>query len=350
MAADELLVQVDGRSVRVSSANRVVFPEIGARKGDVARYYQQVGDRLLAAIGDRPTTLERWPRGVLPGMSLGEDGFYQKRIPRGAPAWVDSVDITFPSGRAAREVCPTSAAVAVWAAQFGTITFHPWPVRATDVEHPDEFRLDLDPQPGTDIADAVLVARAARNLLTELGVRCFVKTSGGRGLHLTVRIAPSWDFVQVRHAAIGVARELERRLPDLVTSAWWKEERGRRIFIDYNQMAKDRTMASAYSIRATPTATVSTPIDWGELDGVDPAKFTIATVPARLDSPDPWAELEDRAFDLQPVLALFEADLDRGLGDLPYPPDYPKMPGEPKRVQPSRARDSGSAEEGPKPR
>ncbi len=342
MASDELLLQVAGRSVRVSSAGRVVFPGIGASKGDVARYYAVMGDRLLAAIGDRPTTLERWPRGVLPGMTLGEDGFYQKRLPRGAPDWVDSVAITFPSGRTAREVCPNSPAVAVWAAQFGTITFHPWPVRAADVEHPDEFRLDLDPQPGTDIADAVKVAMAARELLAELGWRCFVKTSGGRGLHLTVRIASNWDFVQVRHAAIGVARELERRLPDLVTSAWWKEERGQRILVDYNQMAKDRTMASAYSIRANPAATVSTPVDWGELDGIDPLAFTMFSVPERLAAADPWAELEDRAFDLTPALDLFQADLDRGLSDLPYPPDYPKMPGEPKRVQPSRARESGS--------
>lgn len=340
MASDELVLQLAGHAVRVSSASRIVFPGLGASKGDVARYYQSVGERLLAAIGDRPTTLERWPRGVLPGMSLGEDGFYQKRIPRGAPDWVDSVAITFPSGRPAREVCPRSPAVAVWAAQFGTITFHPWPVRAADVEHPDEFRLDLDPQPGTDIADAVEVANAARELLAEFGWRCFVKTSGGRGLHLTVRIEARWDFVQVRHAAIGVARELERRLPDQVTSAWWKEERGQRIFIDYNQLAKDRTMASAYSIRANAEATVSTPVQWEELDGIDPRAFTLRSVPDRLAEADPWQELEDQAFDLTPALDLFQADIDSGLGDLPYPPDYPKMPGEPKRVQPSRARTS----------
>ncbi len=328
-----------GRTVRISSASRLVFPEVGLTKGDIASYYAAVAPRMLKILRDRPTTLERWPKGVLPGMSLGEDGFYQKRIPKGAPAWVESVEITFPSGRSAREVCPTEEAVMVWAAQIGTVTFHPWPVTRADVEHPDELRLDFDPQPGTDFSDCVTAALAARTLMQELGWDCFVKTSGGRGVHVFVRIAPDWDFVGVRHAAIGIGRELERRMPELVTTSWWKEERGRRIFVDFNQTAKDRTMASAYSIRARPGALVSTPLSWDELPHVSPDEFTPAEVTARMAAPDPWSGFGRVACDLAPALRLFEADLERGLGDLPYPPEYPKMPGEPKRVQPSKDAD-----------
>ena len=339
VSGDVREVSVAGRSVRISSASRLVFPELGITKGDIAEYYAAVGPRLLNVLRNRPTTLERWPKGVLDGMTLGEDGFYQKRLPKGAPSWVESVAITFPSGRAATEVCPTEEAVAVWAAQIGTITFHPWPVTSADVEHPDELRLDFDPQPGRDFADCVTVALAAKELLSGFGWRCFPKTSGGRGLHLFVRITPDWDFIGVRHAAIAIGRELERQLPDLVTTSWWKEERGRRVFVDYNQTAKDRTMASAYSIRARPGALISTPLDWSELPGVAPADFTIATVTARMGADDPWAQFGSEEFDLTPALDLYAEDLERGLGDLPYPPEYPKMPGEPKRVQPSRDAD-----------
>ena len=340
MAAAALNVEVGGRSVRVSSPERIVFPHVGLTKGDVAQYYATVGERLNAALAERPTTLERWPKGVLPGMTLGEDGFYSKRVPRGAPEWAGSARITFPSGRTADEVCPPpgETAFGVWAAQMGTITFHPWPVRLGDLDRPDQLRLDFDPQPGTDFADAVAVALAARALMAEFGWTAYAKTSGGRGVHVFVSIAQIWDFVQVRHAVIGIARELERRQPDRVTTSWWKEERGARVFVDFNQAARDRTMASAYSIRARPGATVSTPVAWDELPHVDPEDFTVRTVPARLDLPDPWAEIDQAAHDLTPALDLWQADLDAGLTDLPYPPDYPKMPGEPPRVQPSRRR------------
>ena len=241
----------------------------------------------MRALGRRPTTLERWPKGVHPGIVLstresrGGDAFFQKRIPRGAPDYVETARIQFPSGRHADEICPTEVAVVGWAAQMGTITFHPWPVRGADVDHPDELRLDLDPQPGTDFADAVRVAAEARVLLGELGYTGYPKTSGGRGVHIYVRIEPRWSFTDVRHAAIAFGRELERRLPGQVTTKWWKEERGERIFIDYNQNARDRTIASAYSIRPKPGAPVSAPLAWDELPEVAPEDFTVATMPAR---------------------------------------------------------------------
>ena len=244
--------------------------------------------------------------------------------------------IQFPSGRYADEICPTEVAVVGWAAQMGTITFHPWPVRRDDVDHPDELRIDLDPQPGTDFADAVRVAAEARVLLDELGYTGFPKTSGGRGVHLYVRIAPNWTFTDVRHAAIAFGRELERRLPGQVTTKWWKEERGRRIFVDYNQNARDRTIASAYSVRPKPGA----PLAWDELSEVAPEDFTVATMPPRFgEVGDLHAAIDDVAYSLQPLLDIYEHDAAEGQGDMPYPPDYPKMPGEPKRVQPSRDRD-----------
>jgi DNA primase len=223
---------------------------------------------------------------------------------------------------------------------MGTITYHPWPVRSRDVDHPDELRLDLDPQPGTDFADAVRVAGEAHLLLEELGYAAFPKTSGGRGIHLYVRIQPRWTFTEVRHAAIAFGRELERRLPSQVTTSWWKEERGQRIFIDYNQNARDRTIASAYSIRPRPGAPVSAPVAWEELAHVAPEELTVATMPARFaERGDLHATINDTSHSLKPLLDMYERDESEGQGDMPYPPDYPKMPGEPKRVQPSRDRD-----------
>jgi DNA primase len=233
-------------------------------------------------------------------------------------------------------VCPTEIAVVAWAAQMGTLTFHPWPVRRADVDHPDELRLDLDPQPGTDFADAVRVAEAARELLEELDMTGFPKTSGNRGVHIYLRIQPRWTFTEVRHAAIAFGRELERRTPG-VTTKWWKEERGERIFVDYNQNARDRTIASAYSLRPLPGAPVSTPLTWEELASVDPRRLNLHTVPARLaERGDPHAGIDDRKHSLETLLEMYARDVGAGLGDLPYPPDYPKMPGEPPRVQPSR--------------
>jgi DNA ligase D len=349
-ASEATVVEAGGRDLRVSNPDRVIFPATDrsavVTKLDIVRYYLAVEDGIMRALRRRPTTLERWPKGVHPGIVLstrekgGGDAFFQKRIPRGAPDYVQTARIQFPSGRHADEICPTEVAVVGWAAQMGTITFHPWPVRSDDVDHPDELRIDFDPQPGTDFADAVRVAREARVLLDELGYTGFPKTSGGRGIHLYVRIEPRWTFTDVRHAAIAFGRELERRLPDRVTIKWWKEERGERIFIDYNQNARDRTIASAYSVRPKPGAPVSAPLDWDELGELAPEDLTVATMPARFASVgDPHAAIDDAAFSLQPLLDMYERDLGEGQGDMPYPPDYPKMPGEPKRVQPSRDRD-----------
>jgi DNA ligase D-like protein (predicted polymerase) len=332
------------REVRVSSPDRVIYeatehtPEV--TKLMVAQYVASVDDGLMRALRDRPTALERWTSGVRPGMKLATgpadrdaDAFYQKRVPKGAPDYLESVQITFPSGRTAEEICPTEIAVPVWCAHMGTLTFHPWPVRRDDVDRPDELRIDLDPQPGTTFTDAVRVAGVARELLAELGITGFVKTSGNRGVHVFVRIRPEWEFVDVRHAAIGFGRELERR-DDQVTTAWWKEERGERIFVDYNQNCRDRTIASAYSLRPIPGAPVSMPMTWEELATLtSPAEFNLFTVPDRLADGDPWAAIDDVACSIEPLLRLYD---ESGLGEMPFPPDYPKMPGEPPRVQPSK--------------
>jgi DNA ligase D len=348
--SEKVVVDAGGRDLSVSNPDRVIFPRTkhsaDVTKLDIVNYYLAVEDGIMRALDRRPTTLERWPKGVHPGIVLstrdrgGGDAFYQKRVPRGAPDYVQTARIEFPSGRHADEVCPTEVAVVGWAAQMGTITFHPWPVRREDVDHPDELRIDLDPQPGTDFADAVRVAAEARRLLDELGYVGFPKTSGGRGVHIYMRIEPKWTFTDVRHAAIAFGRELGRRLPEQVTTNWWKEERGQRIFIDYNQNARDRTIASAYSVRPKPGAPVSAPVDWEELPEVAPEDFTVATMPQRFaEVGDRHARIDDVAYSLEPLLEMYANDVASGDGDMPYPPDYPKMPGEPKRVQPSRDRD-----------
>jgi DNA ligase D-like protein (predicted polymerase) len=351
MAASEATtVDAGGRELRVSNPGRVIFPATErtaeVTKLDIVEYYLSVEDGIMRALRKRPTTLERWPKGVHPGIVVstrekgGGDAFFQKRVPMGAPDYVETARIEFPSGRHADEICPTEIAVVGWAAQMGTITFHPWPVRSADVDHPDELRIDLDPQPGTDFEHAVAVAAEARVLLSDLGYTGFPKTSGGRGVHIYVRIEPRWTFTDVRHAAIAFGRELERRLPGQVTTKWWKEERGERVFVDYNQNARDRTIASAYSIRPKPAAPVSAPLDWDELGDVQPEDFVVATMPARFaEVGDRHAAIDDTAHSLQPLLDMYERDEAEGETDMPYPPDYPKMPGEPKRVQPSRDRD-----------
>ncbi len=337
-------VDAGGRPVRVSSPDRVIYertertPEV--TKLMVAQYFAAVDDGLMRALRDRPTALERWPSGVRPGFRLGTgragddaEAFYQKRVPKGAPDYLETAQVTFPSGRTADEVCPTEIAVPVWCAHMGTLTFHPWPVRRSDVDRPDELRIDLDPQPGTGFADAVRVAGVARELLEELGLVGYPKTSGNRGIHVYLRIRPEWEFTDVRHAAIGFGRELERR-DDGVTTAWWKEERGARIFVDFNQNCRDRTIASAYSLRPLPGAPVSTPMTWQELAGVsDPGEYHLFNVPDRVADGDPWAGIDDTAYSLEPLLRLWE---ESDGGEMPYPPDYPKMPGEPPRVQPSK--------------
>jgi DNA ligase D len=348
--AEAKIIDAGGRDLRVTSGDRVIFPATertpDITKLQIVEYYLAVEDGIMRALDHRPTTLERWPKGVYEGMQLstrdwsGGDAFYQKRVPKGAPEWLETARIEFPSGRHADEICPTEIAVVGWAAQMGTITFHPWPVRDDDVDHPDELRIDLDPQPGTDFDDAVRIAAEARKLLEELGYTGFPKTSGGRGIHIYVRIEPKWTFTDVRHSAIAFGRELERRMPDAVTTKWWKEERGERIFIDYNQNARDRTIASAYSIRPKPGAPVSAPVFWEELPEVQPEHFTVVSMPDRFaEVGDRHAAINDKHHSLEPLLEMYERDEAEGVGDMPYPPDYPKMPGEPKRVQPSRDRD-----------
>lgn len=347
-------VDAAGRTVRVTNPDRVIYratdrtPEV--TKLMVVEYYLAVAPGIMRALDRRPTTLERWPKGVHPGITLatrsGEagDAFYQKRVPKGAPDYVETATITFPSGRTAAEVCPTEPAVVAWAAQMGTLTFHPWPVRREDVDHPDELRIDLDPQPGTDFADAARVAGEARLLLEDLGLRGFPKTSGNRGVHVYVRIQPRWEFVDVRHAAIAFGRELARRTTG-VTTAWWKEERGANIFVDYNQNSRDRTIAGAYSLRPIPGAPVSTPVTWEELPEVDPRALNLHTVPGRFaEHGDPHASIDDEAFSIEPLLEMYGRDVEQGLGEMPYPPDYPKMPGEPPRVQPSKKNAANWAE------
>jgi DNA ligase D len=352
----QLSMRIGERDLRVSNGERVIFAATersgAVTKLDIVNYYLAVADGIMRALMRRPTTLERWPKGVHPGIvpstreQGGGDAFFQKRIPRGAPEYVQTATIEFPSGRTADEVCPTEIAVVGWAAQMGTITFHPWPVRREDLDHPDELRIDLDPQPGTGFADAVRVAGEARTLLRELGYIGFPKTSGGRGVHIYVRIEPRWTFTDVRHAAIAFGRELERRLPGEVTTNWWKEERGERIFVDYNQNARDRTIASAYSVRPRPGAPVSAPLEWEELDRIQPEDFTVASMPGRFaEVGDRHAAIDEVAHSLQPLLEMYERDLAEGREDMPYPPDYPKMPGEPMRVQPSRARKHTQTEE-----
>jgi DNA ligase D len=325
-------VEVAGRPVRLSSPDKVCFPQRGYTKRDVFEYYLAVGDGIMRALDHRPTTLQRFPDGIEGEM------FFQKRIStRGVPPWVESATITFPSGRTADELCPADLAHVAWAAQMGTIVFHPWPVRAASPDQPDELRIDLDPQPGTDFHDVVSTAGVVHEVLDELGWTGYPKTSGGRGVHVYVRIAPDHPFVNVRRAAIALAREVERRSPDRITTAWWKEERGERVFLDYNQTARDRTIACAYSLRANARATVSTPVTWAELSEVEPDDFDLRTVPQRFAKiGDPHAAIDDVAHDITPLLEWSDRDARAGLGDLPYPPDHPKMPGEPPRVQPSR--------------
>jgi DNA ligase D len=333
--ADVVQIEVAGRNVRLTSPDKVYFPQRGYTKRDVVEYYLAVGDGIFRALRERPTTLQRFPEGIEGEM------FFQKRVPtRGVPPWLDTAQIAFPSGRKADELCPTDLAHVIWAAQMGTVVFHPWPVRRQHVDNPDELRIDLDPQPGTDFADAAEAAGVLHEVLDELGWTGWPKTSGGRGVHVYVRIKPEWDFIQARRAGIALAREVERRRPDLLTTAWWKEERGERVFIDFNQMARDRTIACAYSLRANGRATASAPVTWAELPDVEPDDFDLRTMPKRFaEIGDPHAGIDDAAVDITPLMEWFARDEAAGLGDMPYPPEYPKMPGEPKRVQPSRDTD-----------
>jgi DNA ligase D len=337
MASEAIVLPVPGphgeREVRLSGPSRVLWPEPGITKLDLARYVVEVGDAFVAANGDRPLSLQRFPAGI-----DGEQ-FFSKNPPKGAPDYVRSVMVVYPSARSHPQLVIDEVAAAVWAVQMNTVVFHPWPSRAEDSDDPDQLRIDLDPQPGTDFEDAIPAALELRAVLAEAGLESFVKTSGNRGLHVFAPIVPVREFLDVRHAVIAAARELERRMPDKVTTAWWKEERGTRIFVDYNQANRDRTMAGAYSPRPLPHAPVSCPLTWDELPDARPETFTIASVPDRLRTVgDPWARMHEDPGSVDVLMGWWERDLAAGLGELPFPPDYPKMPGEPPRVQPSRAR------------
>jgi DNA ligase D len=327
-------LEVGGRTVRVSNPDKIYFPEREITKRQVVEHYLAVADPLLGVLRDRPTHLRRYVDGV-----TGE-WFYQKRLAKGAPDYVETVQVRFPSGRPADVLCPTEPAVLAWAANLGTFDFHPWPVRRPDVDAPDELRIDLDPQPGTDFADAARVAATLREVLTEAGLVGWPKTSGGRGIHVMVPIRAEWDFVAVRRCVIAIGREVCRRLPTRATVDWWKEERGERVFLDFNQAARDRTIASAWSVRGTSRATVSFPLRWEELGDAEPDDFDVLTAAGLyVERGDAHAGLHDAPAGLETALEWVERDeRDHGLGDMPYPPEYPKMPGEPKRVQPSKAR------------
>ncbi len=333
MASPFVMVEVAGREVRLSNPDKVFFPDTGATKLDLCRYYLAVADAALLHLRDRPTTLKRYVDGA------AEEPFFQKRVPKGAPAWLQTATVHFPSGRSATELVAQDAAHLAWAVNLGVIDFNPWPVRRADLDHPDELRVDLDPQPGVPWSQVREVALVAGDVLTEHGLVGWPKTSGNRGIHVLVRIAPRWDFTQVRRAALALAREVERRMPGRATSKWWKEER-EGVFVDYNQNARDRTLASAYSVRAVPGALVSCPLRWDEVPDAEPGDLRLDTVPARLaERGDPAAGIDDAVGDITPLLELAARDEAEGLGDAPWPPHFRKQAGEGRRVQPSRRRD-----------
>jgi bifunctional non-homologous end joining protein LigD len=329
--ADAVTLEVEGREVRVSNPDKVLFPRRGFTKMDVVRYFLDVGEATVHGARDRPTTMRRFPDGI------DGEAFYQKRVPKHRPDWLQTATIHFPSGRSADELVMADVAHLIWMANLASLELHPWPVRKSDVDHPDELRVDLDPTPRIPFASVRKVALVVREVLEEHGLRGFPKTSGKRGIHVLVRIEPRWGFTEVRRAALGLAREVERRIP-LATTAWWKEER-RGVFVDYNQNARDRTVASAYSIRPVPDARVSFPIRWDEIEEMDPRAFRLDTVPSLMrDGGDALRGIDDRAGSLEPLMDLAERAEREGVPDAPWPVHHPKMPGEPTRVAPSRAK------------
>jgi DNA ligase D-like protein (predicted polymerase) len=324
------IVRVGAHEVSVSNPAKVLFPDAGYTKLDVVNYYLAVADGALRGAGGRPNMMVRFPNGI------GEDSFYQKRAPESRPPWIEVATIRFPSGRTADAIVPRDAAALAWMANLACLELHPHPVRAEDLDHPDELRVDLDPVPDVPFAQVREVARVVEAALAEHGLVGWPKTSGKRGIHIYVRIEQKWTHDQVRRAALALARDVERRVPKLATSKWWKEER-HGVFIDYNQNAKDRTIAGAYSIRPTADARVSAPLFWNEIDAVDPAAFTLRTMPERFAAiGDAHRGIDDRSFSLESLLALSQAHEREGEGDAPWPPQYAKQAGEPPRVQPSR--------------
>ena len=330
---DGIEMEIDGHEVRVSSPDKVFFNTRGETKKDLVDYYLAVREPLMRAMGGRPILMQRFPNGA------SGKSFYQKRVPDGAPDWLKTTIVSTPNGTTSRVFVADDMAHIVWAVNQGCLGFHPWPYRADDPEHTDELRIDLDPSPGVVFEEVRQAAAHTRELLDELGIAGYPKTTGNRGIHVYVRLEPRWDSYEVRSAAVAVARELERRHPTLITAAWWKEERGRRVFIDFNQNAPHKTVFGAWSVRARAGAQVSTPFAWADLEHIDPETLTIASVPALLaDRGDPWASMVDDPQSLEPLLALHQRDRDNGLADAPWPPVYPKMPDEPDRVAPSRAK------------
>ncbi len=328
----KMVFELAGREVSISNPGKVFFPRTGHTKLDMVRYYLAVAAGALAGVGGRPMALKRFVNGA------EHEAFFQKRAPEKRPDWIETVELRFPSGRTADEVVVTDEAALAWVINLGCIDLNPHPVRAADLDHPDELRVDLDPVPGVEWPQIRDVAMVARDVLADFGLTGWPKTSGSRGLHVYARIEPRWPFGDVRRAAVAVAREIERRAPDLATSKWWKEER-HGVFVDYNQNAKDRTVASAYSIRPVPDARVSTPLAWAEVPSCDPALFTIGTVPDRFAAlGDPWAEMDSAAGSLDGLLELAASDEAAGLPDAPWPPHYDKQAGEAPRVQPSKRR------------
>lgn len=334
-ATDDAPVTVDagGRGVTITHPAKTYFPEIGATKLDLVEYYLRMAEPVMRAMNDRPVLLQRFPNGA------AGSSFFQKRIPDSAPDWLTTTVVSTPNGTRSNALVIADIAHLVWAVNLGCLGFHSWPIRASDPSHCDELRIDLDPVPGTTFEMARETAHETRRLLDELGVRSYIKSTGSRGLHVYVRLAAQWDSYAVRAAAVAVARELARRRPDLITDAWWKEERGARIFVDFNQNAPHKTVFAPWSVRARPTATVSCGFDWADLDRIDVTALTIATVPERVETHgDPWADMDDHPQSLEPFLELVGRDQAAGIPDAPWPPEYPKMPGEPTRVAPSRAR------------
>ena len=326
-------LQVAGRAITITSPDKVMFQARGDTKLDLARYYVAVGDAVMRQMYDRPVLLQRFPNGA------HGSNFFQKRIPDGAPEWLHTTTVLTPNGTPSRALVIADLAHLLWAVNLGCLGFHSWPTRAADPEHCDELRIDLDPGPGTTYAMAVEAAAETKEQLDGLGVASFVKTSGNRGLHVYVRLQPTHGSIAVRSAAVAVARELERRRPDLITASWWKEERGARIFIDFNQNAPHKTVFAPWSVRALDHAPVSFPFPWALLDTLTPHDMTIATVPAWVaEHGDAWATMNDVPQPLEPFLAMVHADQAAGLADAPWPPVYPKMAGEPPRVAPSRAK------------
>jgi DNA ligase D-like protein (predicted polymerase) len=333
MAKEATTIEAAGREVRLSSPSKVYFPQPGFTKLDLATYYVDVAEAACRHLAERPTTMKRFVNGI------DEEFFFQKRVPKNAPEWLQTATVRFPSGRSATELVAGDAAHVVWAVNLGVIDFNPWPARRSDLDHPDELRVDLDPTPEVGFEEVRKVALVVHEVLSDHGLLGFPKTSGSRGIHVNVRVEPKWDFTEVRRAALALAREVERR-SDLATSKWWKEER-HGVFVDYNQNARDRTVASAYSVRPVADARVSTPLEWDEVPDVDPSELRLDTVPKRVtERGDPSATIDDVAHSLESLLELADRDEAEGLGDAPWPPHFAKQKGEPKRVQPSRAKES----------